>query len=656
MAGWTAASRVERMTMGGEGNTVPVWFQELPMTDPRCRNDSCIAFYAAHNASQAQISWASQFQYGWWTSWIYAIVIFLFACTYLWHVLTDRKPQASSFADAKASPSILDKTTAAIRSLSYRRLSGRLANYLALPSLGVCTLLLLFTVALTVMTFAQHPYYRPYRKMGSPPLGVRTGLMAAALIPLNVALAGKVNLITTITGIGHEKLNVFHRAVGWLMFILSLIHTFPFIHQQLVEGGYAKLKLQFYTPGALEFNGTPALAILFGLAVFSLPPCRRLAYELFVWSHVALAIAFLGLCFWHFWDMLHSCNYLWATLAIWLTQILFRTFGKTSAFRLSRPWFDGCPTTIRDLADGGMMRLDVLIPVDWTWSPGQHVFLRFPSIRVWDNHPFTIASIPLRRGERGQDGGEKANVDGATGTMTFYLRAQSGFTRRLHALATRDPEGHISAIVDGPYGSSLRKLEFLCEDVVLVAGGGGVTAVLPWLLHLSRCMSDDEGGGGGERMCVTRRVRVLWMVRKESSIRWAAEAFCAAMRQGVAVDVYVTGEGDAVVGDKVQSRTESDGVDRLSVEISPAAPRGGGGGGAGMDSDSERGCLTKHFGPRPHLWQIIPTLVGSGRTAVVGCGPESLKIDLGNAVAGCQGMVLRGEAREVVLHTETFDW
>ena len=39
----------------------------LPLSDPLCANDTCLAFAEAGDASQALISWTSQFRYGWYT-------------------------------------------------------------------------------------------------------------------------------------------------------------------------------------------------------------------------------------------------------------------------------------------------------------------------------------------------------------------------------------------------------------------------------------------------------------------------------------------------------------------------------------------------------------------------------------------------------------
>jgi hypothetical protein len=57
-----------------------------------------------------------------------------------------------------------------------------------------------------------------------------------------------------VTGIGHEKLNVFHRYVGWMMFLLGTIHTIPFFVQLNKEGGITAVKEKFYSQGAMEVS------------------------------------------------------------------------------------------------------------------------------------------------------------------------------------------------------------------------------------------------------------------------------------------------------------------------------------------------------------------------------------------------------------------
>jgi predicted ferric reductase len=77
-------------------------------------------------------------------------------------------------------------------------------------------------------TFVPQPLFWQSIEYGSPPVAIRSGMLAVALLPWVVAMAMKANIVTIITGIGHERLNVLHRWGAYLMLLLSLIHTIPF--------------------------------------------------------------------------------------------------------------------------------------------------------------------------------------------------------------------------------------------------------------------------------------------------------------------------------------------------------------------------------------------------------------------------------------------
>ncbi|RHZ67157.1 uncharacterized protein CDV56_108884 [Aspergillus thermomutatus] len=616
-------------------SAVPAWFANLPFSDPRCNNDSCKAYKELHSASQAQISWASQFLYGHYVSWFCGIILAVFVFAFWLHQCRDWFGWSSGRGSTAK-----DRITALRRCFTYRRVGGRIAEYLGLPSFGVIALVVFFFFAAALMAFAQHPYYRLRRGFGSPPLAVRTGLMAFALMPVEIALAGKYNLITLLTGIGHEKLNVFHRWIGYLMLFLSLIHTVPFLYQPVHEGGMAQLHAKFYAKGSYEFTGTPPFGMLVALATLSIPPIRRQLYEIFVSSHILLAMVFFGLCFWHAGQELDSWNYLWATLALWIVSYLGRIFGRSSAFRLKNQWLSGCPTFVYPLPDN-MVRLEVHLPgPEWKWEPGQHVFLRFAGLRVLENHPFTIANACLR----------PVNADpeklGERQMMKFLVRPQAGFTARLHAMGGSDAlsgfEGRVSTIVEGPYGTILRpRVQNRYDTVVLVAGGGGISAMLPWLEHLSHLMSMKNPVA-----CVTKRVSLLWVTREPASVQWVENELREVKRNddsdAIRTRIWITG-GRKEDPTDVAPASSKDAVVVDSWDAGSKHPE--------MDFVDQ---VTHQS--RPNLMEVLGMELSSERTMVIGCGPESLKIDLSNAVARLQSRVFRGEAWEVRLHTDTFGW
>lgn len=60
--------------------------------------------------------------------------------------------------------------------------------------------------------------------------------MSLACLPFIIATSSKSNLITGVTGVSHEKLQVFHRWISYACFVLALIHTFPFIVYHIWKG------------------------------------------------------------------------------------------------------------------------------------------------------------------------------------------------------------------------------------------------------------------------------------------------------------------------------------------------------------------------------------------------------------------------------------
>ncbi len=97
--------------------------------------------------------------------------------------------------------------------------------------------------------------------------------MAVAMIPFVLALGMKANLVSFITGVGHEKLNVLHRWLSFLLFILSIVHGAPFIVEPVVNTGWGEVSNKFKQHPEY-WSGAGALLALFWLCFASLPFLR----------------------------------------------------------------------------------------------------------------------------------------------------------------------------------------------------------------------------------------------------------------------------------------------------------------------------------------------------------------------------------------------
>ncbi|KAI9779368.1 MAG: hypothetical protein M1835_004712 [Candelina submexicana] len=416
-------------------------------------------------------------------------------------------PKGSKAQSSVSSVGPINNSIAAARWLFYRPLPifQYRKTQISFPSLAVIFLVSVATIFVILYCFIPQPLYWQSIVDGSPPLAVRSGMIAVAMMPWIIGLSMKANFITLITGIGHERLNVLHRWGGYLCLFLSLIHTIPFYVQPAWEhGGLAVFQSYFTGGGYIYGTGIASLVPLIWLCVGSLPIIRRKMYELFVALHVPVAIIFLGMLFWHCHNYLTSWNYLYATLAIWVLSYVVRIFylNWTNPWRMS--WLIGEEAAVTLLPENAVK---VTIPTQMKWRPGQYVYLRMPGISLFENHPFTVASLcsedfPSEYGTMYRD-------------MTLVFRPFGGFTQKvLNSAIEKGPCKTYRAFIDGPYGGMQRRIDAF-DDVILFAGGSGITAVVSQLLELVKRMRDGKA--------VTKKVQVIWALKRMESTHWFQE-------------------------------------------------------------------------------------------------------------------------------------
>ncbi|KAH7090494.1 ferric reductase NAD binding domain-containing protein [Paraphoma chrysanthemicola] len=374
------------------------------------------------------------------------------------------------------------------------------------PSLAVTVIVICALLLGVLYSCLPQPLFWDSIAYGSPPLAVRSGMMAVALLPWIVALSMKANFISMVTGIGHERLNVLHRWAAYICLVLSIMHTVPYYITPVWEKGARQTFEQMFTQTGFYVYGTgvAALVPLCFLCVHSIGPLRHRMYELFVTLHVPAAIVFLAMMFWHCNNYLTSWHYLFSTLAIWLLSYFTRLFylNWTRPGRLS--WLIGDEAAVTLMPENA---IKITIPTQVRWRPGQYVYLRMPGISVFENHPFTIASLcdedfPSEYGEGYRD-------------MVIVFRPFGGFTNKVRQSALEHGPWHTyRAFVDGPYGGMQRRIEAF-DDVVLIAGGSGITAIISQLLTLIKKMRDGKA--------VTRKIHVIWALKRPETMEWFKE-------------------------------------------------------------------------------------------------------------------------------------
>ncbi|KAL5353666.1 hypothetical protein ACLOAV_001705 [Pseudogymnoascus australis] len=419
------------------------------------------------------------------------------------------KPIRPDYQSAASSINFINDTLALFRWIFYRPIPE--INYykkkrLSFPSLAVVGIIFIALAFVALYCFLPQPLYWQSMAFGSPPLAIRAGMLAVAMTPWIVASSMKANLITMLTGISHERLNVLHRWGGYLCLFLALVHTVPFYMQAASDiKGYEQFQLLFpNTSGYIFGTGIACLAPLGWLCIGSLPILRSMAYELFLVLHVPVSVAYVGLLFWHCRNFLTSWNYLYATVAIWALSYFIRMFNLNWINPRRLSFLVGDEAAVQLMAENA---IKVTIPTQMKWRPGQFVYLRMPGISIFDNHPFTISSLcsedfPSDYGELYRD-------------CTVVFRPFGGFTRKVLETATeKGPFQTYRAYLDGPYGGMQRELAAF-ETVVLIGGGSGITAIVSQLLNLIKRMRDGKA--------VTLKIEVIWALKRLEAMDWFRE-------------------------------------------------------------------------------------------------------------------------------------
>lgn len=425
---------------------------------------------------------------------------------------------------------IVNDTLALFRWVFYRPIPDIVVGKwrFTFSSLAVLMSVFIATAFVTLFCFLQQPLYWQSIRFGSPPIAIRSGMIALAMTPWIIATSMKANIMTVLIGIGPERLNVFHRWLGYLCLFMSLVHMVPFYIQPVWEDGGMTVFNKVFPDGSGIIYGTglACMVPLAWLCLASLPWIRRVAYELFVMLHVPVGFIYTGMLFWHTKNYLMSWNYLYVTIAIWALCNIMRFFN----LNWIRPWrlsfLVGDEAAVTLMAENC---IKVTIPTQMRWKPGQYVYLRMPAISVLENHPFTVSSLcsedfPSEYGENYRD-------------CVLVFRPYSGFTRKLlNTALEKGPFHTYRAFLDGPYGGMRRDLAAF-DTCILIAGGSGITALMSQLLNLIKRMRDGKA--------ITRKVVVVWAMKKIDSMEWFREELriCrdSAPPESVTCKFFVTG-------------------------------------------------------------------------------------------------------------------
>ncbi|KAK0365990.1 hypothetical protein LTR91_023600 [Friedmanniomyces endolithicus] len=439
----------------------------------------------------------------------------------------------------------------------------------------------------------------------------RLGALAYALTPFTFLLAMRESVLSLVTGVPYQHFNFLHRWTGRVIFVQAVLHT---VAWTVVEGRLYQpqpgVYREFVSQQYIVF-GVVAMGVITLMLVLSTKTAIRwFGYEVFRIGHWGLAVVCLGAC-WGHWDKLW-CWMVASLVLVVLDQVvrwvrvayLHCGGGKRSNFGFHCA--QAHVTTLGSTADDDLvLRLDFNHDHRSPWQAGQHFHLTFPSLSIWQSHPFTPSSLP--------------DPNSTLQQHTYLLRVRKGITA---GLATLDKSATLPVILSGPYGRAYPS--YGAQNLLAVAGGTGVTFTLPIVLEALRRRVACGPQFAVEFVWVVKRARDLLWVREElAELRGIAEG-C----RGLGVRVFVTRETEGAYG-VADGKTLGDVAEEKTTVSELVGLLNG-----------ARGCSVSFLGGRhPAIAEVVGSFVEraamvGGNVEVVGSGPEAIGSDMRSAVAG----------------------
>ncbi|KAK2592030.1 hypothetical protein QQS21_010263 [Conoideocrella luteorostrata] len=525
------------------------------------------------------------------------------------------------------SSQIWRRSVSASRLLSYKR--WRFGNWNS-QSLGVFLLAALGIVFFSALTLGPQPYYWPTdAKYGnSPPIATRTGWMALACVPFVIAFGTKANVVSVLTDIPPEKLILWHNWVSWAMFVLALVHTFPFI----VYHNYIGDTAVTWQTGGVWLTGVVAIIAQAWLTFMSVSWIRNKWYEFFKFAHYFFAVTFMVFFFLHCSFRMTSWDYFIASGAIYFACLFYamgKTYLKYGIKQTARLHLDS-PHSLR-----------ITISTKSSWEPGQHAYLRFLTGRLhaMTSHPLTMCSVPSSAAQDNE--------------MVFYVQPRGGLTRRLASVAEKHPDSSIRVLLEGPYGGLPKRWYRGFDHTLLIAGGSGCAFTLSLVEDWLRRHEPDSGHQLKVVLATRDPEMRIWYIEELQRMAERQRAAALAEIPSLSIHIYQTfhsataANGSAARSYKVPSSSSAEEKGRVESKTESSA-------------DSTISLFgMKFFRGRPDTGAAVRDISlseSSGTVGVAVCGPSGMVYDVSCEAATQQQRIVCGHsgASEVWLHQEAF--
>ncbi|TGO60759.1 hypothetical protein BOTNAR_0140g00010, partial [Botryotinia narcissicola] len=337
----------------------------------------------------------------------------------------------------------------------------------------------------------------------------RTGILAVVnMIPLFI-MAARNNPLINWLNCSFDTFNLLHRWTGRIVTLQMIAHVAAWAAAKVHASGWSAVWASIGKSSMLTYGAIATIAAVV-IMIQASSPIRHAAYEIFKYLHIALVIVVIIGIYYHLkLADLPQLPLLWGAIILWVTErvyrvltVAYRNFGKSGS------------RTLVEALPGNAVRVTVDMARPWKFKPGQHAYLYMPSIGLFQSHPFSVAWS-----EEAEDlSDEKLAMNRQDilamqkTSMSFVIRARTGFTEKLFKKAEASPDGklYIKCWAEGPYGGMHMMHSY--GTVMLFAGGVGITHQVP---HVR-----DLVAGYANGTVAARKIVLVWTIQSPEHLEW----------------------------------------------------------------------------------------------------------------------------------------
>ncbi|KAL2198323.1 ferric reductase like transmembrane component-domain-containing protein [Corynascus similis CBS 632.67] len=372
-----------------------------------------------------------------------------------------------------------------------------------MPTRGQALYISLISILNIIFLLAPYVHHHPQSTFGSLAeqslsiIGNRAGVMAMGNVIAVFLFSARNNVLLWITDWSHGTYLLLHRWLGYWAVFHTALHSVMLLEYYRRYGDYAAEFVRDYWVWGIV--GTVAVC---AIVPTSLLVIRQKVYEMFLGAHVVLAVLFIVGYYYHIWYCYgYSWGYeIWAFVAagIWATERLVRVV------RMAWQGYRTATVTVVHDTEGEYLAIDI----EGKPLNDGVAYLSFPTIgwRVWESHPFSVAFGRSSTAGSDSDLPRSAVATAAADnkevleeavaestlrkpTTAFLARVRNGVTQKLYKKVTAAGGSlRLAVLVDGTYRhSGAVKTELSrCSNIVYVAGGVGITALLPYIRQIRK--------------------------------------------------------------------------------------------------------------------------------------------------------------------------